>query len=53
VKHFIWALDMFRVYSMETIFRAMMGKPVKQVFMTWVLDVLKAVTKALEEVVHK
>jgi hypothetical protein len=51
VKNFLWALAFFRVYSTQTISRAMMGKPAKQVFRNWVWVVVKAVADAFEDVV--
>jgi hypothetical protein len=53
VNHFICALAFWRIYSTQTIFRAMMDKPATQVFMTWVWDVVKAVANAFQEVVRK
>jgi hypothetical protein len=53
VNHFLWALAFLRIYSTQTILRAMMGKPVKQVFKSWVWDVIKAIANAFEEVVRK
>jgi hypothetical protein len=54
VNHVMWALAFFRVYSSETILRAMMGKPAKQVFRNWVWVwvVAKAVADAFEDVVN-
>jgi hypothetical protein len=53
VNHFLCALAFLRIYSTQTILRAMMGKPAKQVFRTWVWDVVKAVANAFEEIVSK